>query len=232
MTPKYRIDFFDAYLDVVESTYWKRVSTTGTMERGLLTSHDNWGRNTIYKQSQGYIDYFRTQRWFSAPGYDDSGPPPPDRSGTTTTRRSPLPLPGFMSGPRVWNEAFHTSGWGRTTDETVSWLTTGMVFGANLYDEHGLYYATNASTWEHAAPDPHWRQPYWVYYGALSDFVARSSYLMSQGTARGRRGGPLPRQRVCWRARLPGEKGPIDYNGYIPPVPHHLRRGHRQRHHR
>jgi hypothetical protein len=56
-----------------------------------------------------------------------------------------------------------------------------MAFGANLYDEHGLYYATRASTWEHAAPDPHWRQPYWRYYDVLSDFVARSSYLMSQG---------------------------------------------------
>ena len=48
--------------------------------------------------------------------------------------------------PRVWNEAFHSSGWGRTTDQTLSWLSTGMAFGANLYDEHGLYYDTRALT--------------------------------------------------------------------------------------
>ena len=25
--------------------------------------------------------------------------------------------------PRVWTEAFHSSGWGRTTDQTLSWLS-------------------------------------------------------------------------------------------------------------
>ncbi len=56
-----------------------------------------------------------------------------------------------------------------------------MAFGDKLYDEHGLYYSTRASTWEHAAPDPHWRQPYWAFYQTLSDWVARTSFLMSQG---------------------------------------------------
>jgi len=72
LTPKYRTDFFDAYLTLDEECYWKRIYDW-TAERGLLTSHDNWGRNNIYQQSVGYIDYFRTQRWFSAPGYDDAG---------------------------------------------------------------------------------------------------------------------------------------------------------------
>ncbi len=180
LTPKYRTDFFDAYLDVVEQSYWKRVYDW-TMERNLLTSHDNWGRNDIARQSEGYIDYFRTQRWFSAPGYDDSGQHPLTKRNYYDTKIA-ASIARLYGRPRVWNEAFHSSGWGRTTDQTLTWLTTGMVFGANLYDEHGLYYATNASTWEHAAPDPHWRQPYWTYYNTLSDFVARTSYLMSQGT--------------------------------------------------
>ena len=180
LTPKYRTDFFDAYLDVVERTYWKRVYDW-TVERNLLTSHDNWGRNRIERQSEGYIDYFRTQRWFSAPGYDDSGQHALTKRNYYDTKIA-ASIARLYGRPRVWNEAFHSSGWGRTTNQTLSWLTTGMVFGANLYDEHGLYYATNASTWEHAAPDPHWRQPYWAYYDTLSDFVARTSYLMSQGT--------------------------------------------------
>ncbi len=180
LTPKYRTDFFDAYLDVVEATYWKRVFDW-TRDRRLLTSHDNWGRNSIVRQSEGYIDYFRTQRWFSAPGYDDAGQHPLTERNYYDTKIA-ASIARLYKRPRVWNEAFHSSGWGRTTDQTLTWLTTGMVFGANLYDEHGLYYATNASTWEHAAPDPHWRQPYWTYYNTLSDFVARTSYLMSQGT--------------------------------------------------
>ena len=180
LTPKYRSDFFDAYLTVDERCYWKRIYDW-TCERNLLTSHDNWGRNNIYQQSQGYIDYFRTQRWFSAPGYDDAGQAPVTRRNYYDTKIASS-IARLYGRPRVWSEAFHTSGWGRTTDQTLSWLSANYAFGANLYDEHGLYYSARASTWEHAAPDPHWRQPYWRYYGTLSDWVARMSHLMSQGT--------------------------------------------------
>lgn len=179
LTPKYRTDYFDVYLSVVEQDYWKRVYSW-TWERGLLTSHDNWGRNNINQQSEGYIDYFRSQRWFSAPGYDDSGQRPVTERNYYDAKIASS-IARLYGRPRVWTEAFHSSGWGRTTDQTVSWLSAEFAFGANLYDEHGLYYATRASTWEHAAPDPHWRQPYWRYYDVLSDFVARCSYLMSQG---------------------------------------------------
>ena len=179
LTPKYRTDFFDVYLGLVEETYWKRVYDW-TAERNLLTSHDNWGRNDINKQSEGYIDYFRSQRWFSSPGYDDAGQHPLTGRNYYDAKIASS-IARLYGRPRVWNEAFHSSGWGRTTNQTLTWLSADMAFGANLYDEHGLYYATNASTWEHAAPDPHWRQPYWKYYGVLSGFVARSSYLNTQG---------------------------------------------------
>jgi len=180
-TPKYRIDYFDAYLAVVEKTYWKKVYDW-TAERDVLTSHDNWGRNNIYRHSEGYIDYFRTQRWFSAPGYDDWGQKSIEERNYYDTKIASS-IARLYDQPRVWAEAFHSSGWGRTTNQTLSWLSALYAFGANLYDEHGLYYSLNASTWEHAAPDPHWRQPYWEYYQEISNWVARSSYLMSQGEA-------------------------------------------------
>jgi len=210
-TPMYRTDFLDVYLDTVEKNYWRRVFDW-TWQRGILTSHDNWGRQNIYRQSQGYIDYFRTQRWFSAPGNDDySQAPVVERNYYDTKLASSIAR--LYNRPRVWLEAFHSSGWGRTTNQTLSWLSAHYAFGANLYDEHGLYYSTRASTWEHAAPDPHWRQPYWRYYQTISDWVARMSYIMSQGT------------HVCDAAvhypvvsLLAGEppklKGP-DYNEYM-----------------
>lgn len=179
-TPKYRTDFFDAYLAVDERNYWKRVYDW-TRKRGLLTSYDNWGRRNIHRASDGYIDYFRTQRWFSAPGYDDAGQRPLTERNYYDTKIA-ASIARLYRRPRVWAEAFHSSGWGRTTEQTLAWLSTNYAFGANLYDEHGLYYSARASTWEHAAPDPHWRQPYWCYYKTLSDWVARMSYLMSQGT--------------------------------------------------
>ena len=136
-TPKYRTDFFDAYLAVDEACYWKRVYDW-TAKRGLLTSHDNWGRKSITRQSQGYIDYFRTQRWFSAPGYDDAGTAPVSGRNYYDTKIA-ASIARLYDRPRVWSEAFHSSGWGRTTDQTLSWLSANYAFGANLYDEHGLY---------------------------------------------------------------------------------------------
>jgi len=178
-TPKYRVDYFDAYLAMVEKTYWKKVYDW-TADNNILTSHDNWGRKNIYGHSQGYIDYFRTQRWFSAPGFDDAGQHSvTDRNYYDT--KIAASIARLYNRPRVWNEGFHSSGWGRSTDQTLSWLSASYAFGANLYDEHGLYYSLNASTWEHAAPDPHWNQPYWEYYQEISEWVARASYLISQG---------------------------------------------------
>ena len=211
LTPKYRTDFFDAYLALDEQCYWKRIYDW-TTERGLLTSHDNWGRNNIYQQSVGYIDYFRTQRWFSAPGYDDSGIAPLDRRNYYDTKIA-ASIARLYGRPRVWSEAFHSSGWGRTTGQTLSWLSANYAFGANLYDEHGLYYSARAATWEHAAPDPHWRQPYWRYYRVLSDWVARTSHLMSQGTHVVDVGVHYPVVSLL-AGEPPGTKGP-DYNLYM-----------------
>ena len=180
-TPKYRLDYFDAYLAIVEKTYWKKVFDW-TNERNVLTSHDNWGRRNIYRHSEGYIDYFRSQRWFSAPGFDDAHRHALEDRNYYDTKIA-ASIARLYQRPRVWNEGFHSSGWGRTTNETLSWLAATYAFGANQYDEHGLYYSLNAGTWEHAAPDPHFNQPYWRYYHKLSDWVTRASYLMSQGQA-------------------------------------------------
>jgi hypothetical protein len=178
-TPKYRLDYLDVYLSLVEETYWKKIYDW-TVERNMLTSHDNWGRNNIYKHSKGYIDYFRTQRWYSAPGLDDWQQKPIEERNYYDTKIASS-IARLYNRPRVWAEVFHTSGWGRSPNQTLTWLSTLYAFGANLYDEHGLYYSLNAGTWEHAAGDPHWRQPYWEYYQEISDWNARMSYILSQG---------------------------------------------------
>jgi hypothetical protein len=208
-TPKYRIDYFDAYLTIVEKTYWKKVYDW-TSEKNMLTSHDNWGRNNIYNHSQGYIDYFSTQRWFSAPGFDDWGQLAlKDRNYYDT--KIAASISRLYNRPRVWNEGFHSSGWGRSTDQTLSWLSASYAFGANLYDEHGLYYSLNASTWEHAAPDPHLNQPYWRYYHEISDWVARASYLISQGKAVADAAVHYPVVSLL----ADTERNEIDYNEYM-----------------
>lgn len=181
ITPKYRMDYLDTYLSLVEKTYWKKIYNW-TAEKNLLTSHDNWGRNNIYRHSEGYIDYFRTQRWYSAPGLDDWQQKPIQLRNYYDTKIASS-IARLYNRPRVWAEVFHTSGWGRTPNQTLSWLSALYAFGANLYDEHGLYYSLNSGTWEHAAGDPHWRQPYWEYYQEISNWITRMSYVMSQGNS-------------------------------------------------
>ena len=97
LTPKYRNDYFDTYLRVVEDTYWKKIYDW-TWDRGLLTSHDNWGRRDIYRQSQGYIDYFRSQRWYSAPALTITERAP-SINATITMPRLRHPLPDCITGP-------------------------------------------------------------------------------------------------------------------------------------
>lgn len=208
-TPKYRIDYLDAYLSIVEKTYWKKVYDW-TADKNLLTSHDNWGRNNIYRHSEGYIDYFRTQRWYSSPGFDDWGQKPLQERNYYDTKIASS-IARLYERPRVWAEVFHSGGWGRTTNQTLSWLSTVYAFGANLYDEHGLYYSLNAGTWEHAAGDPHWRQPYWEYYQEISNWVTRMSYIMSQGNSVADVAVHYPVVSVLAEF----EKGEIDYNHYM-----------------
>lgn len=209
LTPKYRIDYLDAYLSLVEETYWERVYNW-ISDRDLLTSHDNWGRNNIYNHSKGYIDYFRTQRWYSSPGLDDWQQKPLKARNYYDTKIASS-IARLYKRPRVWAEVFHTSGWGRTPNQTLTWLSTLYAFGANLYDEHGLYYSLNAGTWEHAAGDPHWRQPYWDYYQEISDWVSRMSYIMSQGNSVADVAVHYPVVSVL--AEI--EKSELDYNHYM-----------------
>ena len=208
-TPKYRIDYFDAYLAMIEKTYWEKVYNW-IADKDLLTSHDNWGRNNIYNHSKGYIDYFRTQRWYTSPGLDDWGQKPLQGRNYYDAKIA-ASIARLYNRPRVWAEVFHSSGWGRTPNQTLTWLSTLYAFGANLYDEHGLYYSLNAGTWEHAAGDPHWRQPYWAYYQEISDWVSRMSYIMSQGNAAADVAVHYPVVSVL--AEI--EKSELDYNHYM-----------------
>ena len=81
-----------------------------------------------------YLDYFRTHRWFNAPGCDMDGEIKPHSS-----------LVHLHGGRRVWIEAFHSSGWGGTLEETMHWLIPWFQAGATLYNPHQT--GTYSSKW-------------------------------------------------------------------------------------
>ena len=117
-----------------------------------------------------YGDYLATHRQFTAPGNDHWGDPKLHSS-----------LAHAGGHPRTWLEAFHSSGWGGTLEETYDWLGPFLRRGANLYDPHAVYYSTVSGWWEWAPPSTCWRQPYWPDYHVFADSVTRLCGLLSVG---------------------------------------------------
>jgi hypothetical protein len=120
--------------------------------------------------SELYGDYARTHRWFSAPGSDHHGDAKIHSS-----------LAHHYGRPRAWIEAFHTSGWGGTLEETFDWLLPWIGAGANLYNPHATYYSTRAGWWEWAPPATDWRQPYWRHYGEFARAIGRLCAMLTWG---------------------------------------------------
>ncbi|WP_132156000.1 hypothetical protein [Kribbella antiqua] len=119
---------------------------------------------------QLYADYARTHRWFSAPGSDHHG-----------DARIHSSLAHLYERPRTWIEAFHSTGWGGTLEETFDWLLPWLRTGATLYNPHAVYYTTRAGWWEWAPPSTDWRQPYWRHHKLFADAVARLCAALSLG---------------------------------------------------
>jgi len=145
--------------------------------------HERWGLACGFDQTGSaragntidgvhfYADLMRSMRWYAIPGNDLMGNAKVHSSIANTNGRE-----------RVWLEAFHSTGWGGTLEETFDWLLPSYRNGANLYNPHGFYYSTKGGFWEWAPPSTCWRQPYWKHYKQFSDAITRMSYLMSGGT--------------------------------------------------
>jgi hypothetical protein len=117
-----------------------------------------------------YADYPRTHRWFGAPGSDHHG-----------DARLHSSLAHLYGRPRTWIEAFHSSGWGGTLEETFDWLLPWLRAGATLYNPHAVYYTTKRGWWEWAPPSTDWRQPYWQHYQVFAAAVTRLCAALSLG---------------------------------------------------
>ncbi|MFF2410451.1 hypothetical protein [Streptomyces sp. NPDC058092] len=117
-----------------------------------------------------YADYARTHRWFSAPGSDHHG-----------DARIHSSLAHLYGHPRTWIEAFHSTGWGVTLEETFDWLLPWLRAGATLYNPHAVYYTTKGGWWEWAPPATDWRQPYWRHHRVFADAVTRLCAILSLG---------------------------------------------------
>ncbi|WP_219416818.1 hypothetical protein [Pseudonocardia nigra] len=154
--------------------------------RGFFDQHDAWfaerglvcGFDQASPAREGdpvggvhtYGDYLGLHRGYGAPGSDHWGDAKVHSS-----------LAHANGHERTWIEAFHSSGWGGTLEETYDWLSAFLRRGATLYDPHAVYYSTVGGWWEWAPPSTCWRQPYWPSYPVFATAVARLCAVLTAG---------------------------------------------------
>lgn len=167
-----RVDYHQVRALLAEEAFFKPLFEWHE-KHGLICGFDQQGPargGEPISTVRTYADYLQTHRWFSAPGSDHHG-----------NAKIHSSLAHLYDRPRVWIEAFHTSGWGGTLEETFDWLLPWLLAGATLYDPHAVYYSTHGGWWEWAPPSTCWRQPYWRHYHIFANTVTRLCYLLSQG---------------------------------------------------
>ncbi|NEW81038.1 MAG: hypothetical protein GZ094_01550 [Mariniphaga sp.] len=169
---KIRLDYNDVMVALSEDGFFKPVYEWHN-SRGMLFGCDHGGRGRDVTE---FGDYFRTQRWLSGPGCDQPG-----LGRDIVKNKVASSIAHLYERPRTWLEGFYGSGWGTSSEEVADATFANFAMGQNLLSLHGLYYTTHGSMWEWAAPDNHWRQPYWNNMGDFLKCSERLSYVLSQG---------------------------------------------------
>ncbi len=175
ITPKIRMDIADVKTELMEEYYFRPVFHYHN-SRGLTYGCDQSGRGTDPGE---FSDYFRTVRWFTAPGNDTPG-----RAADLIKVKVNSSIAHLYERERVWLEGYHSSGWGTTLESITAPTSDNFIFGANLLNLHGLYYSTDGGFFEWAPPDFHFRMPYWDDEKYWLDKYKRLSAILTTGTHR------------------------------------------------
>ncbi|MFJ8372704.1 hypothetical protein ACIQ9I_14100 [Streptomyces sp. NPDC094461] len=170
--PRIRRDYHLTRAELAEEAFFRPLAAWHE-RHGLLIGCDQQDPARAGHPVAGvelYADYPRTHRWYSAPGSDHHG-----------DARVHSSLAHLYGRPRTWVEAFHSTGWGGTLEETFDWLLPWLRAGATLYNPHAVYYTTKGGWWEWAPPATDWRQPYWRHHRVFADAVTRLCAILSLG---------------------------------------------------
>lgn len=169
---KTRLDYCDVKAAMTEEGYFKPVYDFHA-SRGLIYGCDQCSRG--YSPGE-YGDYFRTTRWFTAPGNDT-----PLRSANLIKDKVSSSIAHLYGHERTWLEGYHSSGWGTSLASLQAPTSDNFIYGMNLLCMHGLYYSTYGGFWEWAPPDFHFRMPYWEHSKSFYGYYERLSYLLTRG---------------------------------------------------
>ena len=165
-------NYADVVTELAAERYFKPIYNWHA-SRGLIYGSDNEGRGT---QPTRYLDYFQTEKWFTAPGNDA-----PSRGSSFTQTKVSSSVAHLYCRPRTWLEAFHSMGWDANGALLTHQLDHHIIAGGNLLCMHGLYYSTHGGWWEWAPPCFHFRMPYWPHMKLWLKYAERMCFLLSQG---------------------------------------------------
>ena len=171
-TAKVRLDYAEVVTQLAEERYFQPIYDWHA-GKGLIYGSDNLGRGLNPLQ---YMDYFRAEKWFTAPGNDA-----PARGSSFTQTKVSSSIAHMYQRPRTWLEAFHSMGWDANGALLTYQLDHHLIAGGNLLCMHGLYYSTHGGWWEWAPPSFHFRMPYWPHMKVWLQYAERLCFLLSQG---------------------------------------------------
>lgn len=173
ITSKARIDYADVRMSLMEERYFQPIYDWHA-QRKIIFGCDPCSRG---RNPAEFGDYFRANRWYTAPGHDTPG-----GQADLIKNKVSSSIANLYNRPRVWLEGYHSLGWGATLEQLMFATRENYLYGATLLNLHGLYYSTYGSYWEWAPPCYHFRMPYWKHMKAFLQYFERLSYVLSQGT--------------------------------------------------
>lgn len=175
------LEFRRAYKEVVisqlEDAYFRPVYEWHERQ-GTSLMMDQLSRGNLRQGREHYCDFMRAMSWYHGPGNDD-----PNLTGPRSVAafKVSASIAHLHNRPLVVNEAFYGSGWGVTPSDLIAALNHGFACGVTHVILHGLYYTTEGGWWEWAAPDFHFRQPWFRDSGALWSYITRTVAVLKSG---------------------------------------------------
>lgn len=83
---------------------------------------------------------------------------------------------------RVLSETYALSGWGLTLQQMKHWANWQYVRGINLLVPHAFFSSIEGERKDECPPSQFFQNPYWKYFNKFADYIARLSYILSQGS--------------------------------------------------
>lgn len=180
-TPKVRCEYYDVMVSLLEENLYAPIADW-LHEHGMKQATiATWGRENMLGQTTNYGDFFRMMRHFDMPGNEDSAE---SGAGAFIDTKLSSSIAHLNGKSRVIVCAYWGMGWGFTQEQNVARTNVNYAWGINLFNTHGVLYSFLAGRNEFVPPEVHFYQPYWKTWRAFTDYVARLSYVLSQGDHR------------------------------------------------